>query len=149
MGAGNRRHSVALVLLASTLMMLVATSHCMMSTTTTTAGNSTAASSAWCVDGHIVDGQCILIAQAYGGGEQLEYLDLDVMDRMVVEYDDSGETSSRRVLAGAGKTNIYRAVRSRGPFCNDQKGQRYTCLNTPNNNNPSGCRNLYNRDCQS
>ena len=63
MGAGNLRHSVALVLLASTLMMLVATSHCMMSTTTAAAAasNSTAASSAWC-DGHIVDGQCILIA---------------------------------------------------------------------------------------
>ncbi|KAK9924878.1 hypothetical protein M0R45_033225 [Rubus argutus] len=147
MGAGNRRHSVILVLLASTLMMLVATSHCMMSTTTTTASNSTVASSAWCVDGQIVDGQCILIAHANGGGEQLEYLDLDVMDRMVVEYDDSGEASSRRVLDVAGKINIYRAVRSRGEFCYDQKGQRYTCLNTPNKGR-RGCRNLYNRDCQ-
>ncbi|KAK9924873.1 hypothetical protein M0R45_033220 [Rubus argutus] len=108
----------------------------MSTTTTTSAGNSTAASSAWC-GGYIIDGQCILIPQAYGGGEpHLEYLDMDVMDMMVAEYDDSGESSSRRVLAAGGqpKLNLGDSLKAQAPTCTNSKGQRYTCQNPTSTN---------------
>ncbi|PRQ53318.1 hypothetical protein RchiOBHm_Chr2g0165211 [Rosa chinensis] len=121
------RHSGALVVLV--MMIMVSWSNCMMSNksiASTTAGNSTAAaSSAWC-NGRIIDGQCMLVADAaYSGGEHLDLNLLDVKDMVVVvEYYDSGE-SSRRVLAGVpGQGNSYLSLKPNAPV-NDARNNKY------------------------
>ncbi|KAK9924870.1 hypothetical protein M0R45_033217 [Rubus argutus] len=70
---------------------------------------------------------------------------MDVMDRMLMEYDDPAETSSRRVLGGLGKGDIRDVARNPGAACSD-KGGLYTCLGKPND---SGCgkRNSLYRGC--
>ena len=88
----------------------------------TTAGNSTAvASSAWC-NGHIIDGQCMLVADAaYSGGEHLDF-NLDVMDMVAMEYYNSGG-SNRRVLLTGG-IDIKKALGAQKPVV-DEKNRKY------------------------
>ena len=101
----------------------------------TTAGNSTAvASSAWC-NGHIIDGQCMLVADAaYSGGEHLDF-NLDVMDMAAMEFYNSGG-SNRRVLVTGKGIDIRDSLRAQKPVV-DARNNKYI------NNN---C-NIYNRGC--